>query len=294
VGALPWVPLLPLAVPNRNASSAVRFAATWAIVVIVFFSLANAKRSVYLLPAFPALALAMGAGIAAGGRPLARRLAIAYLPALGLLGALALAFAAGLDPGRLLHAWLKPDDAHGASAVAAAVAGSAAFFVLLGLATIGGGGVIERARRGGDWHRIAFVVAALTVAWTAAFNGVIHPAVARTRSLREFMTTVDRIVPRDAVLAVSYPVDPGLRFYAPRPLVPFEMVGTDAPRRVLLWQDQWERLRDAGGDALPVLAVSEARQSRRGSLALVLAPAGALRRVDAPAAGRGLPGLRAR
>jgi hypothetical protein len=52
VGALPWVPLLPLVVPRRGARAAVRFAAHWALVVVVFFSLANAKRSVYLLPAF--------------------------------------------------------------------------------------------------------------------------------------------------------------------------------------------------------------------------------------------------
>jgi len=293
VGLLPWVPLLPLALPDRRAAPAVRFAATWALVVFVFFSLANAKRSVYLLPAFPGLALAIGAGIAAGGRPLARRLAVAYLPALVLLGAIAVALAAGLDPGVVLHRWLKPDDAHGASAVAAAAAGRAALFVTLGLATIAGAALIERARRAGDWKRLTFAVASSMVVWTAAFDGVIHPAVARTRSLGEFMASVDRLVPRDAELAVSFPVDPGLRFYAPRPLVPFDLSGADAPRRVLLWEDEWQRIRDPRGDALPVLAASKARQARRGSLALVLAPAGALRRTKPAEATTAEPGLRA-
>lgn len=293
VGWLPWVPLLPLAVPERRATPAVRFAATWAVVVLVFFSLANAKRSVYLLPAFPALALCVGAGLAAGVRPFVRRLAAAYLPALVVLGTIALAFAAGLDPGVLLHDWLKPDDAHGASAVAAATAGAAPLVATLGLATIAGAIVVERARRAAKWPRLAFAVAALMVAWTAAFNDVIHPAVARTRSLAAFMAAVDRIVPPDVALAATFPVDPGLRFYAPRPLVPFELGGTDAPRRVLLWQDEWQRLRDERGDALAVLAVSEARQSRRGSLALALAPAGKLRRVKPPEATDRAPGLRA-
>ena len=262
--------------------------------VIAFFSLANAKRSVYLLPAFPALALCMGSGLAAAReRPMVRRLAIAYLPSLVVLGAVALAFAAGFDPGVVLHDWLKPDDAHGASAIAAAAVAMAPLFVALGLGTIAGGVWSERARRAGDWRRLTFVVAALMIAWTATFNGVIHPAVARTRSVAELMATVDRIVPRDAELAVSYPVDPGVRFYAPRPLVPFVMSGSDTPRRLLLWQDEWRRIRDQYGEALPVLAVSTSRQSRRGSLALVMAPPGALRRAAPADAMDRAPGLRA-
>jgi 4-amino-4-deoxy-L-arabinose transferase-like glycosyltransferase len=293
VGALPWVPLLPLVVPRRGAVPAVRFGALWAVVIVVFFSLANAKRSVYLLPAVPALAVCIGAAVAEGVSPLVRRLAIAYAPVLGLLGATSLALAAGLDPGRLFHHWLKPDDAHGATAVASAAARHAAAFVSLGVAMLVGAVVVERARRAGDFARLTSVVAGLMVAGTAAFNGVIHPAVSHTRSLADFMTTVDRLVPPDAVLAASFPPDPGLRFYAPRELVQFQPKPADEPRRVLLWQDEWSRLRDARGDALPVLAVSEARQSKRGSLALVLAPPGELRRVQTDERGDRSPGLRA-
>jgi len=258
---------------------------------VVFFSLANAKRSVYLLPAFPAIAICLGAAVAEGVSPLVRRLAIAYAPALALLGGSVLALAAGLDPGTLFHHWLKPDDAHGATAVAAAASRHAGAFASLGVAMLGGAVVVELARRAGDFVRLTTVVAALMVAGTAAFNGVIHPAVSRTRSLAEFMATVDRLVPPDAELATSFPPDPGLRFYAPRELVQFQTKAADEPRRVLLWQDEWSRLRDARGEALPVLAVSEARQSRRGSLALVLAPPGELRRVSSDASSPPSPGL---
>jgi 4-amino-4-deoxy-L-arabinose transferase-like glycosyltransferase len=292
VGALPWVPLLPLAVPGRRAEPGVAFAATWTAVVLVFFSLANAKRSVYLLPAFPALAICIGAGIATGAAPLARRLASAYLPSLLALGVIALALAAGLDPGIVLHGWLKPDDAHGASVIAATAARSAPLLTALGAATIAGAIVIERARRAGAWRGLVLGVAFLMSVWTAVFDAVIHPAISRTRSLRDFMTAVDRLVPRDAVLAASLPADPGLRYYAPRPLVGFEPARSDAQRWVLLWEDQWQRLRDGHGEALSVLAVSEARQSRRGSLALVIAPAGELRRVPPPQAPAPQPGLR--
>jgi 4-amino-4-deoxy-L-arabinose transferase-like glycosyltransferase len=293
VGVLPWVPLLPLAIGARRDTPAPSFAALWAVVVVAFFSLANAKRSVYLLPAFPALAICIGAGAAAGGRPLARRLAVTYLPALATLGALALALAAGFDPGVLLAPWLRADDAHGASAIAAAVARSAPLVALLGVATLAGAVVIERARRSDAWPRLVVAVAVLMIAWTAVFDAAIHPAIARTRSLREFMTTVDRLVPRDATLAASFPVDPGLRFYAPRPLVRFDLAGSDAPRWLLLWEDEWRRLRDPRGDPLPVVSVSAARQSRRGALALVLAPPGAIQRAPSVPDAPRPPGLHA-
>src|SRR5262249_35523327 len=93
VGWLPWVPLLPFAVPARRAHGPRRFAVVWWLVVLAFFSVANAKRSVYLLPAFPALALLVGAGATADERPAARRLAAAYLPALLAMAAVVAALA---------------------------------------------------------------------------------------------------------------------------------------------------------------------------------------------------------
>jgi 4-amino-4-deoxy-L-arabinose transferase-like glycosyltransferase len=290
VGWLPWVPLLPLALPRRRDGEALPFAAVWAGVVLVFFSLANAKRSVYLLPAFPALAVLVAAGIAWNGRPAARRLAVTYLPALVLVGALAIAIAAGVDPGVALHRWLRPDDQRGARALAAAAPGVP--LAVLGVATLVAAVAIERCRRAGEWSRLVAIVAGAMVAWTATFDAAIHPAIARTRSPRAFMTVVDRMVPADVEIHASFPVDPGVRFYARRPLVRLELDGA-APRWALLWQDEWRRLRDARDEALPVLAVSDPLQSRRGALALVMVPAGRLRRVVAADAPDAAPGLRA-
>src|SRR5262245_20069079 len=56
IGLLPWTPLLPLAVGARR-STATSFTALWVVITLLFFSLADAKRSVYLLPLFPALML---------------------------------------------------------------------------------------------------------------------------------------------------------------------------------------------------------------------------------------------
>ncbi|HYR95257.1 MAG TPA: glycosyltransferase family 39 protein, partial [Candidatus Binatus sp.] len=68
VGLLPWTPLVPLAfVPARERPrpAAVALAGAWVVVGLVFFSLAAAKRSTYLLPLYPAIALLIGAGVAA-------------------------------------------------------------------------------------------------------------------------------------------------------------------------------------------------------------------------------------
>lgn len=291
VGLLPWVPLLPLARVRRD-DAPLALAAVWAVVVLVFFSVANAKRSVYLLPALPAFALCVGAGIAAGRTGLARRLAVAYLPSLALLGGVAIALAGGVDPGTLLHRWLKPDDAHAASAVAGAARRAWPLMAGLGAVTIAGAIGVERARRAGAWTPLVLGVATLMVLWTATFGAVIHPAVAATRSLRTFMARVDRVVPADEPLYATLPADPGLRFYAPRPLVRLRTEAAETSRHLLVWEDEWRRLRDERGEPLAVVAVSDARQARRGHLSLVVAPPGSLRRVAAPDAPAPEPGLR--
>ena len=84
------------------------------------------------------------------------------------------------------------------------------------------------------------------------------------------------MVPPDAALYAFYPPDPGLRFYAPPTLTEWLPRGGPEGARLLLWEDDWQRLRGADGRPLPVLAVSEARQTGHGRLALVVAPRGPL------------------
>lgn len=292
VGWLPWVPFLPLAAPARRDDEPLRFAAVWWLVVLAFFSVANAKRSVYLLPAFPALGVLVGAGVAAGPRPVVRRLAAAYAPAFVVLGALALALAAGIDPGVLLHRWLAADDVRGAQAVATAAVRARVPIVLVGVVTLAAGADLVRALRSGAWRRLVGVVAVAMITWTATFDAVVHPVIASTRSPRRFMEAVDRLVPADAVLSALYPVDPSVRFYAPRRLVPLDPESAE-PRRAILWEDEWRRLRDARDQPLSTLTVSDASQGRHGGLALVVVPAGRLRRVRPPGGPAGPPGLRA-
>ncbi|MGH7815113.1 MAG: phospholipid carrier-dependent glycosyltransferase [Candidatus Binataceae bacterium] len=78
-GAWPWIFFVPggLAAmwrrdggaPERSGNrSGARFAAVWFAVIFIFFSIPRSKLGTYILPAFPALAIAAGAGLQELGR----------------------------------------------------------------------------------------------------------------------------------------------------------------------------------------------------------------------------------
>jgi 4-amino-4-deoxy-L-arabinose transferase-like glycosyltransferase len=279
VGLLPWTPLLPFMLARDRARLlATTFLATWIVVMLAFFSLADSKRSVYLLPLFPAVAMLVIAGTAAGSDDrwtrAARLLSALYAPALTLLALVAGALSLGIDVAALLRPLLKQRDAIGAEAVVGAMRDAGPLIALLALATLGAVPFVAGARKRGDWHRLVVVVAALWIAWTATFNALVHPQIAATRSLRAFMQRIDRVLPADATLYAFFPPDPGLRYYAPRPLAALSTSDPAASRHLLVWQDEWRRWRDAAGNVMPPVAVSDAREGRRGNLALVLLPPG--------------------
>ncbi len=286
VGLLPWTPLLPLAlVPLRDRRAAAALAAAWVATGVVFFSLAAAKRSVYLLPLHPAVALLLGAGVAAPpahGRleRLASLGALLFAPAGLGLAALGGALALGVDPAPLVQPWLRPDDAAGAATLAAAARAASPWLLLLAVVTAAATPLLARAAARAEWRRLVLAVAALFALWTASFDTLLHPAIARERSLKGFLAEVSRSVPPGAPLYALYPPDPGLRFYAPAALREWPHQGAAAGAPLLLWENEWQRLRDPDGQALTVLAVSAARQAGHGRLALIAAPGGAL--VPAP------------
>ncbi len=71
VSLLPWSGLLPgalLLAWRRRRAAGDRFLAVAAIFVVVFFSISTEKRDLYVLPAFPAMALLIASLVAAVGR----------------------------------------------------------------------------------------------------------------------------------------------------------------------------------------------------------------------------------
>jgi 4-amino-4-deoxy-L-arabinose transferase-like glycosyltransferase len=276
VGLLPWTPLLPLGLAfagRRPRAAATSFAAAWAAVVFAFFAVAAAKRSVYLLPAAPALACLVGAAVATppeDGRfvGLTRALALLYAPGFALVALLLGALAVGLDPSPLTDRLLRPSDAIGARTLVGAARAAALPLGAVSLATLAAAVVLGRAARAAAWRRVVLVVAATMVLWTATFGTLVHPAIARARTLKDFLAHVGTLAPADRPLYARFPPDPGLRFYVPRELRPWP-TSDPAPHHLLLWEDDWLRLKTADGERLRVVAKSEAVQGRRGRLLLI-------------------------
>ena len=299
VGILPWTPIVSLAWAAPRSPVKV-LSVAWVITGCLFFMLATSKRSVYLLPLYPALALLVAGGATSPGgdgraRAIARMGARTYPVVLGGIAALAAAAAFGLDVSAPIRPLLKSQDRESALALTAAARDAAPLILLLAVATTGAAIAATRARRDDAWPRLVLVIGAVFVAWIAFFNGVLHPAIGRGRSMREFLAHVGTIVPPDRTLYARFPPDPAVRFYAPRELVPWRN-DSAAGSYVLLWEEDWRGIRDERGEPLEVVAVSDAIRSRQGHLTLVRAPAGRVRRAPetarSPSESDSAPGLR--
>jgi hypothetical protein len=100
--AFPWGVFL-LARPAPDASAIARWRPVipaWALVIVGFFSLSRFKHEYYALPAFPALAILVGAAWASG-RDIRRWLGIGFLGC-SAVGAWALWLGAGLTPAQVM------------------------------------------------------------------------------------------------------------------------------------------------------------------------------------------------
>jgi hypothetical protein len=189
--------------------------------------------------------------------------------------------ASGVDVVALIRPWLKPRDAQNTVAIVSVAQAVAPVLFVLGVLALVAAVLVLRARRAGDWRRLVLVVATLTIVWTAAIGVWLRPPIGRAASLKPFMAQVDTLVPPDATLYAFFTPDAGLRFYAPRTLEAWRATN-QGPAYLLLWEDERQRWRDPRGAPLPPLLVSEAQQSRRGPLNLVLVPAGAAIRTSRP------------
>lgn len=204
---LPWAGFLPGALWlawKRRFSSPDRFLLVWALFVVVFFSVSTEKRDLYVLPAFPALALLLArfAGALDGEEPapLSRRWATipSYLLALTLVGLGSVLIWASLTreelpvPASLVVSAL--------TVLTGAAAGYAAFR----------GGV-------GRWIRVTAV--GISLVFLALVTGV-YPALNGVKSTRAFAMTIQRVIERSGLESREVPhlalgsVPAGFDFYS--------------------------------------------------------------------------------
>jgi 4-amino-4-deoxy-L-arabinose transferase-like glycosyltransferase len=276
-GLLPWTPFLagPLVAAARSApvrrDPRIGFLLVWLVVVLLFYSLASAKRSVYLLPLYPAAALligwwwdrlARGADVPRAMRGRGARTAAALLCAAAALPlAVALAEIAGLAPFRLIEPLLHPTDRANLPIVRAILAGHAAA-VLAALGVILGSALAFRlVLRRERWAALfaTWLAFAITL-WVLAF-GVLQPDLGRRRTLEPFLAEAARLAGDEPLYFYPPTFDFGAAFYAPA-RARYLADGDPRARYVLIWDVDLAALPPAERARLEPLAASEGTDPR--------------------------------
>ncbi len=281
----------------------------WFGVVFVFYSISQSKRTVYLLPLYPAAALLLGrwwSGVVEGSVPMpplvARVLRFGCWLLAGLVVlvvALLLASALGADPLEWLKPLLHPKDRENVPLFQDLLRSRFAVFLVWGAVLLPLMGLLARGANRGRWGTVFACVVAFVASTFALVNGVLHPELARGRSFKPFMEIVRSEVGERDRLFFFRAFDYGAVFYARRRIPPLEeSVGDSVPAGqrsyALLWESQWDSLPAARKGELQFLHRSEGTGPKgRDRLVLVQIRPGATLTAaadgDAPTPSKSLP-----
>jgi 4-amino-4-deoxy-L-arabinose transferase-like glycosyltransferase len=226
----PWTLALPLAARHawRRWTVLDRLLLIWAATVLVFFSLAAGKRSVYLLPLFPPLAILTGSALAASERnPTSRRtrlgLVAGALVLLGVAAVLGLHGATAL--GGVLANVLQGSDRVRLSA-ALAVVHEHRSLIALTVVVIATCLIAATSVR---WRGVALVTMAL--AWGAGLTAFgTYPLALELTPRASAERIAARLGPDDRLCSRGH-VDYAFRYYVRRPVQPCRAEARDSPGR---------------------------------------------------------------
>jgi hypothetical protein len=227
----------------------------WAVTVFVFYSAASSKRSVYILPIYPAVALLLGAWwqelrhgsvvlppaftwiLFGGGYVCLGILTVALLG----VGSQAL----GADPLELIRPFLHPRDQDNLPLFTGIVAEYPLAFgvwaVSVGAAAIG----LVFGLRKDQWGRVFASLAVFTIGTFLLVQGVFQPTIAAARTFRPFMAQVGEKI-GDAPLFFYRTFDSGALFYANRRIPFYDSLAQDGtqssvPYFLLMWEEEWKK-----------------------------------------------------
>jgi 4-amino-4-deoxy-L-arabinose transferase-like glycosyltransferase len=281
IGLLPWTPLLPLMASAGTARPHVRtLLLAWIVTIVAVVTISASKRSVYLLPIFPAVALLVANGLTTAPSPrLTRVLRVTtalYAPLFTLVALLLLVVTSGIDVTGTFAPALASEDRRAIRVIENVLRGARAPVVTVVLALLLLALASRRARAAGLWTQLVPPVAGAVALLTIALQLGIHPAIAESRGFAAFMPLVATLVPPDESLHAYFPVDPSVRFYAPRPVVDWKQRPADRDVYLLAWEREVEAFRPDARVVIERLAISDARHGSRGALVLVRVPRGTL------------------
>ncbi|MBM4242217.1 MAG: phospholipid carrier-dependent glycosyltransferase [Deltaproteobacteria bacterium] len=275
VGALPWSLLAPAIAwwlwRMRPLDGTTRYLVVWFLGTIVFYSIPASKRSVYILPAYPAGALLLGLVLGPGPegegpRKLAGWALSASAAVTGVAGVLILLISLGLPVEAIASPFLQPKDLQGLHAALVALREQTLLVLGASLAMLAGAAVTWREAPGAHWLRASVGFAVALLALYAGVVGPVERGVAGSRSLRPFMAEV-RARTHGAELGFLCTFDYGAVFYSHRHIR--ALLGDDAcrdasaraeaitdpkaPPYVLMGEDEATRL----GDRVEVVLLSD-------------------------------------
>jgi hypothetical protein len=257
----------------------------WFGAVFVFYSVSQSKRTVYLLPIYPAAALLLGAwwqSVVSDPRSVSPILlralrAVAVGLAVALVLSMVFLFAVAFSAEPL--AWLRPllheKDRANLPLLETLIRQRFSGFVLFVVALVPMIGVWLFSIRQKNWSLLFAALVAFVASGEAVIDVVFEPALAERRSFKPFMETVRSVVEPEDSLSFYRAFDYGAVFYARRHVTPLHDGFGDPPagdRRayLLLWQSTWDRLPPERRDRLQHLLTS-AGTGPKGRDALVFA-----------------------
>lgn len=290
-GMLPWSLFFPALIyalyrSRGQGDAKSRYLMIWCGVELLFFSLASGKRSNYILPVYPALALLLGVwwqelmDRAAAFSPAVVRLSKASTVLLG--GGFAvivvglLAHGAGIDLAHLVSPFLHPRDQANLPLVAHGL--QSHFPVVMAWLAILASAL--------GWYFVGFkreqwmwVFAALTVLMSSSLyftNALFHPILAKERTYKPFMLGARSTVQDAPLYFYQNAYDYGANFYADRRIPSYTQdlaqlaTNHGSQLYLLMREEDWQRLPPTASPRLEHLVTSHGRgPDKKHRLALV-------------------------
>ena len=249
----------------------------WSVTGLVFFSLASGKRTNYILPLYPAVALLLAVwwdelieGTVSSAvlvKPLARVCALVLCAGFALVVLILIAHSAGFDLDHVATPFLHPRDQANLPQVAHSLQSQfPVVLVWLGLLAFAIGWYFWGLRRD-QWM---YVFAALVISTSSSLyftNALFHPMLAQERTYKPFMIGVRSTVKNAPLYFYKDAYDYGAIFYANRHIPSYKDdladlavdSNSDNPKYLLLWEEDWQELSATTNHKLEQLVTSEGK-----------------------------------
>lgn len=267
-GMAPWSLFFPaLAIflfhrRQRLAEAELLYPLAWFGAVFIVLSIALGKRSVYILPLYPAVALLFGAwwGSSSAGEFSSSRLvkgaAIIASALLSLVAALLATQALGWNALEFVQFFLRPRDREALVLISGAV--DRHRLAILLYAGLSGAAelYLVRAGRKNAWSEALGSLAVVMVLFFWLVQNIFHPALAAKYSFKPFMQRAQKEAPPSAPIVFYGGANKPAAFYARVYFPAFQQARPSKPPYfMLIWEDDWTPLR--GQKGLTELDVSE-------------------------------------